>query len=141
MTVRGALFLIALPVGICLIASCDNMYLSASSRGGSIGTPGNEEGYSQPGPGKYSPNTGVVRVYGSMEELKRYRYEPLSPLAETNRAGNPRARAELISALQSRAAELGANAIAITKEEQRAGEIWRIRANAVRITGEKEQTY
>jgi len=76
-----------------------------------------------------------------MEELKGYRYEPLSPLAETNRANNPRARAELMSALLSRAAKLGANAIVITKEEQRAGEIWRIRVNAVRIIGKKEKTY
>ena len=139
MAVRGALFAFALIIGICFIASCDKMYLSASPRGGSIGTPGNEGGYSQPGQGKYQPNTGPVRVFNSMEELKGYTYEPLSQLAETNRARNPRTRAELMAALQSRAAELGANAIAIVEDEQQAGEIWRIRVNAVRITGKKEQ--
>jgi hypothetical protein len=142
MSVREAFFSSALlMIGVCLVASCDSMYLSASSRGNTIGTPGNEGGYSQPGTGKYSPHPGVVKVYGSMEGLKGYTYEPLSPLVETNGASNPRTRAELISALQSRAAQLGANAIAIVKEEQRAEEIWRIRVNAVRITGEKEQAY
>ncbi len=140
MAVRGALFASALITGICLIASCDKMYLSASTRGGSIGAPGNEPGYSQPGHGKYPPNTGAVRVFSSMEELKGYNYEPLSPLVETNRTAATRTRAELIAALQRRAAELGANAIAIVEEEQQAGEIWRIRVNAVRITGKKEQT-
>ena len=105
------------------------------------GVPGNGETYSQPGSGKYQPNTGPVRIFGSMDELKGYIYEPLAPLAETSRAGYPRSREELISALQAQAAELGANAIAIVEEEERAGEIWRIRANAVRITAEKEKTF
>lgn len=140
MAVRGTLSATALLIAVCFFSSCDKMYMSASSRGSTYGTPGNPEGYSQPGTGKYAPHTGPVRVYGSMEELKGYIYEPLSPLAETNRTGNFRDRAELISALQGKAARLGANAIAITKEEQQVGEIWRIRANAVRITGEKEKT-
>lgn len=131
-------FAILLVSALTILVACNNFYVAASPRGGNVSLPGQQDDYSQPGQGKYQPHTGAVQVIATKEELDTYVYEPLSTLREANKADNPRSRPELISALQSKAARLGANAIAITDEKEMAGETMWVRANAVRIIRKKE---
>ena len=136
-----ALLRFAIPVLLlcsAVLFSCKNFYISPAIRGSGVDTPGQEETFSRTGRNKYPANTGAVAVYSSMDDLRGYNYETLASLTESNETGNPRNRAELLSALQRRAAELGANAIAIVDEREAAGDILRIRVNAVRILGTKE---
>jgi hypothetical protein len=109
------------------------MYVSANPDGRRVGYPGDSESVTPADRGRF---TGVVRVFESMDELKGFKYEPLTTLTETNRTG-ARSREEMIISLQKRAGELGANAIAIVDEQGTTKDVDRIRVNAVRILESK----
>ena len=130
--------LFAAVICFATLLSCKSFYVSATPRGGGAAFPGQDQTSTHQGRTKYPAYTGAVQVFGSMDELKGYNYEPLSSLVENNETGNPRNRSEMIAALQRRAADLGANAIAIVDEQEMNGDILRIRANAVRLLGKKE---
>ncbi|MFH1069913.1 MAG: hypothetical protein V1794_09885 [Candidatus Glassbacteria bacterium] len=116
-----------------LAGSCSSFHYSFNRERNSIGTLGSPENLSHTGRNKYPPYQGEVRVFRSKDELKGLKYESLGLIQSSRASAAAKSDVEMLDDLRTQAADMGANAILITGQDKSGDEVYRVKAQALRL--------